>query len=57
MGMRDKLSAAFRGETAGQFVRFAAVGAINTVVDFGVYVVLTRSSVFWGSHLVLAAVA
>lgn len=56
MGKRDKLFVAFQGETAGQFVRFAVVGTINTVADFSVYVLLTRSSVFWGSHLVSAAV-
>lgn len=57
MEKRDKLFTALQGETAGQFARFAVVGAINTVVDFGVYVVLTRSSVFWESYFVLAAVA
>lgn len=40
-----------------QFVRFGVVGAINTVLDFGVYVALTRSFVFWSEHIVLAAVA
>lgn len=39
-----------------QFIRFCIVGAINTVVDFGVYIALTRPFPFWGSHLVLASV-
>src|SRR5690606_23901009 len=42
-------------DTAVQFVRFAAVGATNTVLDFGVYVALTRGTDWWRDHLVLAA--
>ncbi len=41
--------------TFAQFARFAAVGAGNTVLDFGVYLALTRSFPFWWRHLVLAA--
>ena len=42
-------------DTAVQFVRFAAVGPTNTVLDFGVYVALTRGTDWWRDHLVLAA--
>ncbi|MBI4457347.1 GtrA family protein [Candidatus Uhrbacteria bacterium] len=38
-----------------QFVRFGVVGAINTVLDLGVYVALTRHVVFWADHRVGAA--
>ncbi len=40
---------------AAQFMKFAAVGAFNTVLDFAVYLSLTRSSAFWGAHIVGAA--
>ena len=56
MGKRGKLFIAFQGETAGQFARYAVVGTINTVVDFVIYVFLTRTFAFWESHIVLAAV-
>ena len=39
-----------------QFFRFCAVGAINTVVDFGIYAALTRSFPFWGEHFLAASV-
>src|SRR5688572_23245899 len=41
--------------TMGQFVRFAAVGAFNTVLDFGVYVALTRGIPGWSERYVAAA--
>lgn len=41
--------------TMGQFIRFAAVGAFNTVLDFGVYVALTRGVPGWGERYVAAA--
>ncbi len=40
---------------AGEFVRFAVVGAVNTVLDFSLYYILTRSIFFFRAHLVLAA--
>lgn len=46
---------AARRRLAVQFVKFAAVGAFNTVLDFAVYLGLTRSSGFWGAHIVGAA--
>ncbi len=42
-------------ETANQFVKFCVVGVINTVVDFGIYIALTRSIDFWSYHLVWAS--
>jgi putative flippase GtrA len=39
----------------GQFLRFCTVGAINTVVDFGVYIGLTRPFAFWAEHYVAAS--
>jgi putative flippase GtrA len=44
-----------RKRLAVQFIKFAAVGAFNTVLDFGVYLWLTRSYPFWGDHIVGAA--
>ncbi|HTM69164.1 MAG TPA: GtrA family protein [Candidatus Binatia bacterium] len=44
-----------RKRLAAQFLKFAAVGAFNTVLDFGVYLWLTRSYAFWGAHIVGAA--
>lgn len=44
-----------RRRLAAQFVRFAAVGAFNTVLDFGVYLWLTRSYPYWSSRIVGAA--
>ncbi len=43
--------------TAAEFLKFSAVGVFNTFVDFGVYVALTRLTVFWSGHLVLSAAA
>lgn len=37
-----------------QFFRFCVTGTINTVVDFIVYLGLTRSFAYWENHLVLA---
>lgn len=54
---RIAVAVALRRKTVGQFVRFGLVGGFNTVLDFSVYYMLTRSSSFWGEHLVLAAVA
>jgi dolichol-phosphate mannosyltransferase len=42
--------------TTGQFVRFCLVGSFNTLLDFSVYVFLTRLFGFWSRHIVLAAV-
>jgi len=42
--------------TAHQFARFCVVGFINTGVDFGVYLLLTRLSDLWMAHLVAANV-
>ncbi|HTK05125.1 MAG TPA: GtrA family protein [Candidatus Eisenbacteria bacterium] len=44
-----------RKRLAVQFIKFAAVGAFNTVLDFGVYLWLTRSYPFWGAHIIAAA--
>lgn len=46
---------ASRRRVAAQFVKFAAVGAFNTVLDFGVYLWLTRSFEFWSERIVAAA--
>lgn len=37
-----------------QFSKFAAVGIINTGLDFLIYASLTRIFIFWESHKVLA---
>ncbi len=36
------------------FGRYAVIGAGNTVLDFTIYTALTRSSLFWGRHYLLA---
>lgn len=46
---------ASRQRVAAQFIKFAAVGAFNTVLDFGVYLWLTRSFPFWKAHIVSAS--
>lgn len=38
------------------FFRFGVVGALNTVLDLGLYVALTRLSLFWARHMVGAVV-
>ena len=43
-------------DIAHQFARFCIVGFINTGVDFGVYLLLTRFSDLWMTHLVAANV-
>lgn len=40
--------------TFGEFARFGIVGATNTVLDFGLYVGLTRGFAFWERHYVAA---
>ncbi|MBN1585407.1 GtrA family protein [Candidatus Uhrbacteria bacterium] len=48
--------ARWRGQAAvPQFVRFCAVGFVNTGVDFSVYLALTRLTDFWNGHLVAAS--
>lgn len=37
-----------------EFVKFGIVGTLNTGVDYGIYIGLTRLTVFWGEHIVLA---
>ncbi len=37
-----------------QFIRYAIVGAVNTVLDFGIYAGLTRGFEFWKHHYLLA---
>jgi len=44
-----------RRVTAVQFAKFFIIGGINTVVDFGIYVALTRLFDFWSRHIVWAA--
>jgi len=37
-----------------QFVKFVLVGAISTLIDFGIYIFLTRFFVFWQTHYLWA---
>lgn len=39
-----------------QFTKFAFVGGINTSVDFGIYLGLTRFIPYWSQHQVMAAI-
>lgn len=34
----------------GQFFRYATIGVVNTILDFGTYTFLTRSFAFWKEH-------
>ena len=51
----DLVGRFIKRETADQFIKFCVVGAINTVVDFGIYLALTRLTEFWSLHLVFAS--
>lgn len=37
-------------EVSHQFVKFALIGAINTLIDFGIYATLTRHTAFFDYH-------
>lgn len=37
-----------------QFIRYAIVGVVNTGLDFGIYIGLTRGFEFWKHHYLLA---
>jgi putative flippase GtrA len=43
-------------KTAKQFIKFCLVGTLNTGVDFGIYLALTRLTDFWYQNLVWASV-
>ncbi|PIY62153.1 hypothetical protein COY93_03705 [Candidatus Uhrbacteria bacterium CG_4_10_14_0_8_um_filter_58_22] len=65
MGIRDLKLADFvvgqaglvwrGGSTAHELLRFCLVGTVNTTLDFGVYLLLTRLFGFWSGHLLAAA--
>lgn len=40
--------------TTKQFVKFCVVGVISTVIDFGIYLSLTRSFEWWREHFLMA---
>lgn len=37
-----------------QFLRYATIGVVNTGLDFGMYIGLTRGFAFWREHYLLA---
>lgn len=39
-----------------QFTKFALVGGMNTAVDFGIYLGLTRFVPYWSQHQIMAAI-
>jgi putative flippase GtrA len=41
-------------EIASQFIKFAIVGVANTLVDFGVYLLLTRGTSVLADHIYIA---
>jgi putative flippase GtrA len=41
--------------TLAEFARFCATGLTNSVVDFGLYIFLTRTFAFWAGHIVAAS--
>lgn len=40
-----------------QFMRYVLIGIVNTVIDFGLYSILTRGFEFWRVHYLLANAA
>lgn len=52
-----RLFIATRREVFGQFVRYAAVGATMTVLDFSIYLGLTRGTALFAGRFVAAATA
>ena len=40
-----------------ELLRFCLVGMVNTFLDFGAYLLLTRLFGFWSEHLLVAAAA
>lgn len=57
-GLLAKTQPAFRrltGRGGRQFVKFSIVGAANAVLDFAVYIGLTRFTGYWHAHYVGAA--
>lgn len=49
-----KATAANGRSLAGEVGRFLVVGTSNAVVDFAVYLILTRSFLFWQKHYLVA---
>src|SRR3989339_592789 len=43
------------GTITHELLRFCLVGVVNTVLDFGLYLLLTRLFDFWSGHLLIAA--
>lgn len=44
----------FDDKVKGQFIRFCLVGLTNTLIDFSVYLLLTRFFGFWSKHYLVA---
>lgn len=40
--------------TVKQMTKFAMIGAINNIIDFSLYIFLTRGFIFWRMHYLLA---
>ncbi len=40
--------------TAKQMTKFAMIGIINNVIDFSIYIFLTRGFIFWRTHYLIA---
>jgi putative flippase GtrA len=52
---RSWIDRIFGWENTKQFVKFCLVGTLNTGVDFGIYLALTRLTSFWSWHVVAAS--
>jgi putative flippase GtrA len=45
-----------RNQRVREFYKFAIVGISNTLIDFAIYFLLTRFTVFFGEHIIYANV-
>lgn len=54
IGLIRRLWAWRQRHVVRQFIKFCVVGGINTVIDFGLYYLLTRHTAYFAGHFILA---